>query len=1008
MSSTSIDFPPFRLDLRAEQLTRDGTPVALRPKTYAVLRYLAERPGALVTKRELLDAVWGGAAVSEDVVRLSAGEVRAALGDDRTAPRFLETVSGRGYRFIARTGDDGARAFARMGDDGARTFARMVEPASDDAFEGDGVVVGRVRERSEIAEWLRAAQSGRRQIGFVTGEAGIGKTTLVDIALRDLTFHRLRWPRRDETAGRSHPTRGSGARLAVARGQCIEQYGAGEPYLPVSTALAALCRGRDGPRVEAILRDHAPAWLLRTMGAVAPGQVERTDSAPPSHEHTLQRLAASLDALAATAPLVLVLEDMQWGDASTVDLLSVIAQRREPARLLVICTLRPAEAIARGHPITTVKRELVRKRLGREILLGGLSAVEVESYLAARFPAARLPDELLPLLVDRSEGIPFFLVALVDHLIDEQMLVDGEDGWQLRGGAAALRTAIPDGLRAVIEPRLERLTANQLRVLEAASVAGPEFPAHAVAAAAPAGSDLGDIELVEEVCHLLARRQDILRVAGDSTWPDGTTSARYAFRHVFYQQVIYQRLAPSTRRRLHQTIGERLEAAHGDTAEQIAGELAAHFERSGDIERAVKYHAEAAAQARSHFAYQEARLHLEAARALLRTRPESAERWRQEMPLLDALGGTLFVLHGYGSDDAVQVFLRLRELAERLDAAPMRWRAMDGLILARTVRAELTAAHALAQERLALAEQHGDVATAAKTRLTIGLILFHFGDAEAARRHAAAVHTLVVQDSPALPPAIGISSCTLLATTSAHLGRVNEARAMNSEALRRATEMGVPYFRAYATHLAAQTCALLRDVHAARTLAEETATLAAEYGLTVFGLSSTVVRTWCDIRDGGDPGGLAVMRAAASEYAASGQGATFFSTLLADAMIACGQVGSASELVDDALAVGARTEQWWYEHELHRLRGDCALANASRRSRVEAARHFERAVAIAAARGARLFELRAATSLCRVQKSARERLARLVGCFDADDDCADLRAAHALLGGNGTSTRTRT
>ena len=230
---------------------------------------------------------------------------------------------------------------------------------------------------------------------------------------------------------------------------------------------------------------------------------------------------------------------------------------------------------------------------------------------------------------------------------------------------------------------------------------------------------------------------------------------------------------------------------------------------------------------------------------------------------------------------------------------------------------------------------------------------------------------------------------------------------MNGEALRRATEMGVPYFRAYATHLAAQNCALLRDVHAARALAEETAALAAEYGLTAFGLSSTVVRIWCDIRDGGGPGDLAAMRAAASDHAASGQGATFFSTLLADAMIACGQVGSASELIDDALAVGARTEQWWYEHEFHRLRGDCALVDASRRGRVEAARHFERALEIAAARGARLFELRAATSLCRVEKSARERLARLVGTFDADDDCADLRAAHALLGGHGTSVRTR-
>src|SRR5690348_4023516 len=155
-----IDFPPFRLDRRAEQLTRDGTPIPLRPKTYAVLRYLAERPGALVTKRELLDAVWGGAVVTEDVVRLSAGEVRAALGDDRAVPRFIETVPRRGYRFIAKMS----------------TTARMPTPSATrqaSAAPADGCIVGRERERAEIGAWLEAARIGTRRIGFIVGEAGI-------------------------------------------------------------------------------------------------------------------------------------------------------------------------------------------------------------------------------------------------------------------------------------------------------------------------------------------------------------------------------------------------------------------------------------------------------------------------------------------------------------------------------------------------------------------------------------------------------------------------------------------------------------------------------------------------------------------------------------------------------------------------------------------------------------------------------------------------------------------
>jgi DNA-binding winged helix-turn-helix (wHTH) protein len=466
-----IYFPPYRLDLRAGQLYRDGTPVRVRPKTFAVLQHLAERPGELATKQALLDAVWGDVAVSEDVVRLSVGELREILGDTRAAPRFIETVPRRGYRFIAT-----------MGDVRTRTPLRMAEPASDDSFAGDGIVVGRARERSEIAEWLRAAAGGARQIGFVTGEAGIGKTTLVDTALRDLA-------------------RDSGARLAVARGQCIEHYGAGEPYLPVSAALAALCRGRDGPRVAATLHDHAPGWFLGAMGVAAPGEVGRAEKRRPPRTRTRCRgwPPASMPS-PPTPPLVLVLEDMQWSDYSTVDLLSVVALRREPAQLLVLCTLRPAEAIVRTHPVATVKRELLRKGLGREIPLGGLSAGEVGRYLAARFPAVPLPDDVLPLLVDRSEGNPFFLVTLVDHLLERRLLVDGESGWELRGGGAALRTAIPDGLRAVIEPRLDRLAADELRVLEAASVAGPEFAAHAVAGAAPQGSELAGVEAVEQLC----------------------------------------------------------------------------------------------------------------------------------------------------------------------------------------------------------------------------------------------------------------------------------------------------------------------------------------------------------------------------------------------------------------------------------------------------------------------------------------------------------------------------
>jgi DNA-binding winged helix-turn-helix (wHTH) protein len=299
-----IEFPPFQLDVSGWQLRRDGKRVPLRPKTFAFLQYLAERPGELVTKRALLDAVWPGVAVTEDVLRLSARELRAVLGDQATAPRFIETVPRLGYRFIATMGP------------AAMAGAVAAAPADvDDDRPTHGLVVGREGERAEIATWLRAATGGRRQLGFVSGEAGIGKTTLVDVALRD--FRRT-----------------PGTHVRIARGQCIEQYGGGEPYLPVLEAIAELRNGSEGAAIEEALRRHAPRWLV---DSVAPADADRDNlAAGGTYEHTLHMLAATFDALAEETPLVLVLEDVHWSDYSTLDLLSVLARsapgRRDRAR----------------------------------------------------------------------------------------------------------------------------------------------------------------------------------------------------------------------------------------------------------------------------------------------------------------------------------------------------------------------------------------------------------------------------------------------------------------------------------------------------------------------------------------------------------------------------------------------------------------------------------------------------------------------------------------------------
>ena len=240
-----IEFPPFQLDLRAGALRRATMPVPLRPKTFGVLQYLVQRPGELVSKEALLDAVWGDVAVTEDVVRLSIRELRLALGDERATPRFIETVMRRGYRFIAATGASPVAAW----------------PVSTDDASEPAVVVGRDRERAQLADAFVGAASGRRRVMFVSGEAGIGKTTLVDRAVEDFG-------------------RAAGPRPLVGRGQCVDQYGDGEPYLPILEAIAALCRGTELHRVEGVLARHGPDWLVRVLGLRPPGVAAGAPSTP--------------------------------------------------------------------------------------------------------------------------------------------------------------------------------------------------------------------------------------------------------------------------------------------------------------------------------------------------------------------------------------------------------------------------------------------------------------------------------------------------------------------------------------------------------------------------------------------------------------------------------------------------------------------------------------------------------------------------------------------------------
>src|SRR5262249_31783002 len=267
------------------------------------------------------------------------------------------------------------------------------------------------------------------------------------------------------------------------------------------------CRGPSHERFRPLLEQHAPTWLAQMPALLSAAEQEalqrRTLGA--TRERMLRELAEALEVLTTEQPLVLVVEDLHWSDYATLDWLSFVARRRELARLLVVGTYRPEEVILREHPLKSVKQELQLHSLCQELALELLPERAVAAYLTARFPDHQVQAALVHTLYQRTEGNPLFLVTIVEELLRQGLLVPAGQELILNDVIAGTGT-VPENLQQMMEQQFERLSPTEQQVLEAASVAGVEFSAAAVAAglAAP-------VEEVEQPCARLARRGQFVR-----------------------------------------------------------------------------------------------------------------------------------------------------------------------------------------------------------------------------------------------------------------------------------------------------------------------------------------------------------------------------------------------------------------------------------------------------------------------------------------------------------------
>lgn len=909
--------PHVVLDLASGVLTCDGVASRLRPKTLAVLAALAARSGAVVSHDMLRDLVWGRRFGNEAGPKQCIRELRRVLGDSAAEPIFIETVGRRGYRLLA---------------------AIEVVAAEEGAQRPAAFCVGREAELATITESLRMAEQGVRAMVFISGEAGAGKTRLVDTFVATLPEGRI-WS---------------------AQGQCIPHAGAREPYGPLLDVVRQLATGRFETSVVRMLKQVAPTWLDQLPGLGKTRQPARESTGPGiSTESMARELCDFLALLAQRSPGVIVLEDLHWADPSTLAWLGAWGLRRDPAQIQIVATHRVEETESGGDLAMTL-RELDRGPGFRALTLEGLDAAAGSELLGRRFHPHRFPEALAPALVQRTEGH----AILVDGII-EQWVANGDiqhiDGaWVIRRAVTELVTGIAPDVRGHIDRRIDGLGASDRDLLEAASVAGIGFSPAELSASRP------ELEDIEYRLEQLARRQHIIDRRNVGHWPDGTVAMQYQFRHALYREALYDRIPAANLRRLHRQIGSHLERLHGTRAAEIAPALAEHFDRGGDTRRAALYRGLSATAALARGAAADAATQFRQALDLLE-RSDGAEDTRaSELSSLLGLGAALIMTDGFTAAELPAIYDRAHVLSgDAVGATHALVPVLAGRWNYHVSRAEIGIAARIADD-LGRAAAEAPVAWRMAAHNAAGITKWFSGAPSEGLPHIAAV--LDLHDA-----AGGRDAAVTLGEDPVVVCRQYAAcihQILGDDA---AAELHFSAGMAWA-ELLDQPFAVAQMLWAGAVIAHERADPAlvlersraliavCEQAMIAFWLpAGRVMAGWARVMLG-DPAGLAELHDGHDAYAEMDVRLTlpFSLALMAEASARCGDTRAGARALAQALRTARATGERWYEAEVYRGWGELALLDGQP---AKARRAFSRALALARLQNIPSFAVRAEARL---------------------------------------------
>ncbi len=837
-------------------------------------------------------------------------------------------------------------------------------------------IAGRRKELAELNAALQGATHGQSMMLCISGEAGQGKTTLIDEFLLDVS---------------------SRGKALVAVGRCSERLAGAGAYLPLLEMLESLLTGGDRESTTAIIKSIAPTWygqLVSAAGATPP---------PPSEERLKREFLVLLQELSARQTLLVFLDDVHWADVSTIDLLLYTSRQMDQLRVLLVTTFRFAELYPSNHPFLQLHREMQTRRLSREIALEFFSVAEIREYLDLRFPGHSFPDELAQKLAERTEGNPLFVADLLRYMQEQEAIVFRDGGWSLTGPLPSLLNRMPGTVRSMVQRTMEQLGEDERKLLAAASVQGNDFDSAVLAQAIA----LDAVEL-EDKLEKLERRSGLLRLIDEHELPDRTLTLRYRFVHVLYHDHLYQSVRPARRVLLSKAIGKALQHFYGAQSEKIAAQLATLFDAAREFEWAAAYYQTAAQNALRLFAETEAealaRRGLLAAQAIAGT----PEQKRLELALHGSLALALRNQKTHASSETLESHRRVEELSQECGDQVGALFAQVGMFWSALSTCDFAGAKERANHCLRIAERVSDPATLMQARFLIGYSCFHLGEhleADQNLRDAIALYDPVrdvalVQTFGLDPRANGLA---ILALNCWYRGFPTEGRSLMQKAVEhaRAAQHPLPLSVVLVSH--AMLSELLDDPREMMAASQEVIEIANKHGLqknTLFW--GKFACGWSMTRLGRPDDGWPLIREAQLEAEAIHMSLALplLAFGLASALLEHERAEEAAGALEQYLPQAEASGPCEKLPEMYRLKGEILL----RRGVVQQGEEFlTRALNMARRFEQRSAELRAAMSLGRLYhqrgqtEAAKSLLIGVYSAFTEGFDTADLRRAKTLI-----------